>query len=362
LILIVGSGIIGSWVAYQISQKTAEDVIVCDFAENRGDGISGRNSGVLHSGIYYPPDSSKLIHCLRGYELTLEFLTKSKTPYELCGKFITVGSRGDLDSKIIKLHSLYEKAKNYGIKDTHIVENLETLHPYLKGRIALDIKKTGVVSVPEYLKNLWKACEENGVIFMKGKRCLVEENKIYLVDRQDQTREKIEVSAFVNAAGLYSDELIQGAGSKQYQIRPNKGEYFRLKDNLPIQKLVYPLPEEKSTALGVHYTFHLNGEAYAGPNSNWAENKADYKMQTSRKVFYDSLCNITDFYEEDDLSEGYVGLRPRLFKDGEAYTDFLVHRFPENKPWIHLLGIESPGLTSSPSIGEEVARQIVSFL
>jgi L-2-hydroxyglutarate oxidase LhgO len=362
LILIVGSGIIGSWVAYQVSQTTSEDVIVCDFAENRGDGISGRNSGVLHSGIYYPKDSQKLKHCLRGYELSLEFLNKNQVPYHLCGKYITIGSHGDLNHKTEKLHALYEKAKNYEILNTSIVENLETDYPYLKGKYALTIPKTGVVSVPEYLRSLWKMCENQGVIFLKGKRCILEGDSIFLIDQQDHSREKIEVSAFINAAGLYSDELINQSGYTDYEIRPNKGEYFRLKKTFPIQKLVYPLPEEKSTALGVHYTFHLNGEAYAGPNSNWAKNKTDYAMQTPRKVFYDSLCNITDFYNEEDLSEGYVGLRPRLFHKGEAHTDFLIKQFPENRPWVHLLGIESPGLTSSPSIGEEVATLVRSFL
>ncbi len=362
MILVVGSGIVGSWVAYQLSQSISDDIVVCDYAEHRGDGISGRNSGVLHSGIYYPHDSTKLRHCLRGYDLALDFFKKTKTPYELCGKFITVGSSGNLQNKTEKLFALYEKAKSYGINQIEIIENLSTLHPFLEGSMSLLIHKTGVVSVPEYLKNLWSACEERGVIFLKGKKCQIKEGEIYLVDEQTKEFERIEASAFVNAAGLFSDDLIRAAGNDQFEIRPNKGEYFRLKQNLPIKRLVYPLPEEHSTALGVHYTFHLNGEAYAGPNSNWAESKIDYKMQTHRKLFYDSLCNITSFYTEEDLSEGYVGLRPRLFRDGVSFPDFLMEQYPRNKPWIHLLGIESPGLTSAPSIGEEVAKRVKEFL
>jgi len=358
LILVVGSGIVGSWVAYHLSKSTNEDIVVCDFALHRGDGISGRNSGVLHSGIYYPPNSEKLKHCLRGYDLTLEFLKDQKLNFSLCGKIITIGSSGDTDQKIEKLYSLANKAKTNGVSGVSFIENLEQKYPFLKGKMALHIAKTGVVSVPEYLKKLWDVCETNGVIFLKGKRCIIENGSIILIDSQDGTKEKVEVSGFVNAAGLHSDELITAAGSSEFQIRPNKGEYYRLKSFLPIEKLIYPLPESHSTALGVHYTFHLNGEAYAGPNSNWALGKNDFQMQTSRKVFYDSLCNITNFYEEEDLSEGYVGLRPRLFKNGEPFTDFLIHQFPKDKPWIHLLGIESPGLTSSPSIGEEVAKQM----
>ncbi len=362
MILVVGSGIVGSWVAYQISKISKEDVFVCDYAEHRGDGISGRNSGVLHSGIYYPKESEKLKHCLRGYHLTLEFLKENQVPFDLCGKYITVGGNGDLSHKSEKLHLLYEKALQYEINETNLIDHLESIHPFLKGNLALNIQKTGVVAVPEYLKRLWEMCEASGVLFLKGKKCSIENGSIYLIDVQDGSKELAEVSGFVNAAGLYSDEIIRQAGNLQYEIRPNKGEYFRLKKTLPLQKLVYPLPEEHSTALGVHYTFHLNGEAYAGPNSNWSSSKDDYKMETPRDAFYESLCNITNYYNEDDLSEGYVGLRPRLFKNGSAHTDFLIEQHPVDRPWLHLLGIESPGLTSSPSIGEEVAKRIQSFL
>lgn len=361
----IGSGIVGSWVAYQLSKNNSFDVYLCDSSENRGDGISGRNSGVLHSGIYYPEDSQKLKHCLRGYELSVEFFDRFNVPYRICGKIITTGAKEDSSvelQKKEKLEELYNKAVRYGIRETTFVKDLSTGYPTLLGESAIHLAKTGVVDVPLYLKTLWKECENAGVTFIKGKRFVFHEGSPAFRDTQSGSIEQVEADCIVNAGGLYSDELIHQLNELKYEIRPNKGEYYRLKKELPFKKLVYPLPSYSSTALGVHYTFHLNGESYAGPNSNWAESKSDYKFQTSKEVFFNSLKNITNFYSEDDLTQGYVGLRPRLFFENKPVTDFVIKKYPENRPWIHLLGIESPGLTSSPSIGEEVASLVKSLV
>ncbi|EQA61104.1 NAD(P)/FAD-dependent oxidoreductase [Leptospira alexanderi] len=365
MILVIGSGIVGSWIAYQLCKNTNSDIYLCDSSENRGDGISGRNSGVLHSGIYYAEDSRKLKHCLRGYELSLEFFNQLNVPYNICGKIITTGVREDLSvelQKKEKLEELYNKSIRYGIRGTSYIKNLSLEYPSLLGENALHLPKTGVVDVPLYLKALWKECENSGVTFIKGKRFIFQEGEPFLCDRQSGLMEKIEADCIVNAGGLYSDELLQQLNELKYEIRPNKGEYYRLRRELPFKKLVYPLPSHTSTALGVHYTFHLNGESYAGPNSNWAESKTDYKFQTPRDVFFNSLKNITNYYTEEDLIQGYVGLRPRLFINSKPITDFVIERYPENRPWIHLLGIESPGLTSSPAIGEEVSLLVKSLI
>ncbi|EMY76340.1 FAD dependent oxidoreductase [Leptospira weilii serovar Ranarum str. ICFT] len=365
MILVIGSGVVGSWVAYQLSKNTRSDIYLCDSSENRGDGISGRNSGVLHSGIYYSEGSQKLKHCLRGYELSLEFFDQFNVPHSICGKIITTGIKEDVSlelKKKEKLEELYNKSVKYGITDTSFVKNLSSEYPFLLGENAIHLGKTGVVDVPLYLKTLWRECENSGVTFIKGKRFVFQEEVSFLCDIQTGVMEKIDADCIVNAAGLHSDELIQQLGELKYEIRPNKGEYYRLKRELPFKKLVYPLPSYSSTALGVHYTFHLNGESYAGPNSNWASSKSDYTFQTSKNVFFNSLKNITNYYTEDDLTQGYVGLRPRLFFDNNPVTDFVIKKYPEDKPWIHLLGIESPGLTSSPSIGEEVSRLVQSLI
>jgi len=357
MILVVGSGIVGSWIAYYLA-KQGKEVYLVEKEKNAGDGISGRNSGVLHSGIYYDLASLKSKVCLRGYELALSFFQEYDVPYKICGKLITTGLSESEEEETAKLQSLEALLKNgeaAGIPNLQVIDNLATRFPYANGPLAIWNPKTGVVDVPEYLKALWRASESKGVQFLKNKKLVFQEGIPHLKDISSGDLESIEADLFINAGGLYSDELSRAHGMDGYEIRPNKGEYFRLRKPLPEEVLVYPLPLKTSTALGVHYTFNLGGDAYAGPNSNWAKSKEDYSFQTERSVYFESLQKILNCYKEEDLTEGYVGLRPRLFFQGEPLKDFQIL---SKDNWIHLLGIESPGLTSAPGIAEEVWNRI----
>ncbi len=354
-ILIIGSGIIGCWTALKAAEK-GYTVAVCEKEKIPGDGISGRNSGVLHSGVYYKNNSMKHIHCMRGYGLAVEFAEKYKVPYLISGKIITSGRQDEFSQeKEEEIQRLFENGKNNGVKDLSILKNPGEKYTGVLGKTALDIPCTGIIDVPVYLKTLIHLCEENGVIFLKDRKFSHQDGISFLIDSRS-IKEEVEPGIIINAAGLYSDEVVQGFGLAEYSIRPNKGEYFRFRKPLPYRKLVYPVPSKKSTALGVHYTFNTADEAYAGPNSDWAENKEDYKITADRKTYYQSVCNILDCYSEEDLSPGYAGLRPRLFKNEEPIQDFVIIKHPKNV--IHLLGIESPGLTSSPSIADAVMNMI----
>lgn len=356
-LLVIGSGIIGTWVAYLASQKGLS-VALCEKEQNIGDGISGRNSGVLHSGIYYPQNSIKLKHCLNGYEIGIKFFKDNQIPHIICGKLLTSGKvkTENRKTKEENIEKIFENGKKNMLSGLTLMQNPGKQYPGVLGDLAIHIPSTGVVDVPSYLKKLSYLCYNNGVIFLKGRK-FIHKGGEYLLEGREGDIESIEANCIINAGGLYSDEIANSFGLLDYKIRPNKGEYYYLKKALPYQKLVYPIPSHYSTALGVHYTFNMANEAYAGPNSNWALDKTDYTIETPKKQYYDSLCNILDFYQEEDLSEGYVGLRPRLFYKGEAVTDFTIIEYP--KKVIHLLGIESPGLTSAPSIAKEIVESYV---
>ncbi len=356
-VLIIGSGIVGSWVAYYAAKKGLS-VAVCEKESSGGDGISGRNSGVLHSGIYYSKNSEKLKHCLRGYDLSLSFFEENNIPYKICGKLITIGktTQEEFSSKQEILFQLFENGKSNNLSNIEIISKPYLKYKYVVGELAIHIPKTGVVDVPIYLKTLWQLCEKEGVIFLYNRKFNIHNGEYVLEDKQGKV-ESIDSHFLVNAGGLYSDEIVKLFGLYDYEIRPNKGEYYALKKNLPYPKLIYPLPNKQSTALGVHYTFNLANEAYAGPNSNWANSKSDYTIQTPKEKYYKSLLNILDCYELNDLREGYVGIRPRLFFQEQAIKDFLILEHPKNI--VHLLGIESPGLTASPSLGLEVVEKFL---
>jgi L-2-hydroxyglutarate oxidase LhgO len=350
-VVVIGAGIIGSWVALALA-RAGLSVAVFDASNKPGDGISGRNSGVLHAGIYYDPGSLKAIHCQRGRNLTEEFLQKHRVPFTICGKLV-VGEKDDEP----RLITLLENAKRCGAEGLSIISQPGRNYIGVRGSRALHSSKTGVVDAPAYLSAVRAQAEANGALFLLG-RTVTEIDHGRIVTRLMRTahHEEITCDWIVNAAGLDSDTVAGWAGVSGYEIRPNRGEYFRLRKQLPYPKLVYPLPLLDSTALGVHYTFHLNGDAYAGPNSIWAENKKDYRITASRREFYLSLSRILEGYEEADLEPGYAGLRPRLFINGIPQRDFVILENPDRV--IHMLGIESPGLTSAPSLAEAIAARV----
>ncbi|MCB1315039.1 MAG: FAD-dependent oxidoreductase [Leptospiraceae bacterium] len=358
-LLIIGSGIIGSWLALEAARHGLA-VAICDRQADPRDGITGRNSGVLHAGIYYPPDSLKAEHCLRGWELAVSFARRHGVPFELCGKLIVSGRSDSPEEEAgvrDRIEKLYNNARNAGAQELEIIEHPGRQYPHVLGSMAILSKRTGVIDVPAYHRAVRNAAESAGAMFlMKREFRQGESGRADLIDENGRI-ETIQTAHIINAAGLDSDVVASGFGLKDYSIRPNRGEYYRLNRTLPYAKLIYPLPSTESTALGVHYTFQLNGEAYAGPNSVWAEHKQDYRISMERSEFYQSLSRILDCYQETDLNPGYSGLRPRLFKGEQPIRDFVIAEFPDRVH--HLLGIESPGLTSSPSLAEMMIKKIL---
>ncbi|MBL8018302.1 MAG: FAD-dependent oxidoreductase [Leptospirales bacterium] len=349
-VVVIGAGLIGTWIAYECANRGLV-VALCDQSDPPGDGISGRNSGVLHAGLYYTPGSLKAKHCIRGRKLAIDFFENYNVPYMVCGKLITAGepSHADDEETILKIKANAEASGAEGIE---ILQNPGRMFPGVRGKLALHSAGTGVVDAAAYLKRLYRAAEESGVTILAGRTFVEGHAGEVTLENPAGERETIQCGAIINAAGLESDTVARNFGVDRFEIRPNRGEYFRLRKNLDQQILVYPLPHTDSTALGVHYTFHLNGDSYAGPNSIWAETKADYRVTASREEFHRSLSRILDGYTLDDLQPGYSGLRPRLFENGNAIKDFVILEQPARV--VHMLGIESPGLTSAPSLAREV--------
>ncbi|MCB1139098.1 MAG: FAD-dependent oxidoreductase [Leptospiraceae bacterium] len=348
-VLIIGGGIVGSWIALRAARRGLT-VAVCDQSANPGDATSGRNSGVLHAGIYYTPGSKKAQHCIKGYALTLEYLKEHSLPHTICGKLITTGDQLGPDTEA-RLQSIFENACSIGARDLTILRNPGSIYNGVLGDSAILSPHTGVCDAAAYLKSVQNQAREAGAIWLLGRRLISVSGDRALVSDEEGRQEEIQSALFVNSAGLNCDEVARMTGLDEYEIVPVRGEYYRLRKAHPVNMLVYPLPDPSSTALGVHYTFHPGGDAYAGPNAVAADSREDYRITQSRTDFAESLSRILSGYAPEDLSPGYAGIRPRLRVNGVDYRDFLIRR-QEN--FIHLLGIESPGLTSAASLSEEV--------
>lgn len=355
--LIIGGGIIGSWLALHCARRGRRAVVV-DASEQPGDGITGRNSGVLHAGLYYSPASRKAQHCIRGHALAVEFAQKHGVPFEICGKLITVGrAHADADARNAahaQLEALFENARASGATGLELLPRPGAAYPGVCGELALHSMRTGVIDAAGYLAAVRAAAEAAGALFLPGRKFVAgAAGRADLQSVRDSGVERVQAERIYNAAGLQADEVARAFDVVDFAVRPNRGEYYRLARPALFRKLVYPLPARDSTALGVHYTFHVNGEAYAGPNSMPAEHKQDYRILATRAEFHASLARILDGYEPEDLQPGYAGLRPRLYRRGEPCTDFVLHEAPRGV--LHLLGVESPGLTAAASLAEEAA-------
>ncbi len=363
-LLIVGGGIVGAWIARTAARAGLSTVIV-EKSSRPGDGITARNSGVLHAGLYYAPASLKAFHCVRGRQLTEEYLRASGVPFQICGKLVVTGRLSEEDRAVQQereeeLVRLYENAKASGAANLEILPLPASDFPGVRGTLALYSRGTGIIDVPLYWESVRRDAEEAGAMFLYRRTCTASAagpsgGRWVRVVGDDGSTEEIESAWVVNAAGLDAGRTAQLFGLTDYEIRPNRGEYYRLARPMGYSKLVYPLPG-KAGHLGVHYTFNAAGEAYAGPSSVPAESDSDYRITTSRAVFCESLREILDGYAESDLQPGYAGLRPRLYRAETHIKDFVIEESPRNV--IHLLGIESPGLTSAPSLALEVVDRI----
>ena len=349
-VIVLGGGIVGLWTAL-LAAQTKLSVTLIEKQPLVGSISSARNSAVLHAGIYYKNDSLKARHCVRGHALTLDFLRQYHVPYHLCGKLIVATQEE-------KLIALQNNALHNQVKDIEIIRLDHDQYPYLRASFALHSKNTGVVCLKTYMATLEKLVQEAGVTILTQHSCINRADGGVLIQDSFGLIKEMKADYIVNAAGLFADEIATYFGVNDFQIKPNKGIYFQLNRPLLIAKLIYPLPCTDSTHLGLHYTIDINGVAYAGPNAQWAENKLDYSPQTDKNKFYQDFSRLIHYYQIDDLiAINRVGLRPRLYGNNLPIDDFIIMESPQKV--IHLLGIESPGLTSAPSLAKDVVKKII---
>lgn len=360
-VAVVGGGIVGVATAYTLQQRGLQ-VTVFEKEDRLAAHQTGRNSGVIHSGIYYPPGTLKARTCLRGRSLLEAFCEKHAISWRRCGKIIVATHPNQVE----KLRQLGQRGQQHGlrVKAVHPKE----IEPACAGLEAVFVPETGVVDYTQVVHKLAEGLD------VRLKTPWVETG---------------EFDAWINCAGLYCDKL---AGS-EVKIVPFRGEYYALKPEAAdlCRTLIYPVPDPRFPFLGVHLTRHIDDTVGAGPNAVLALGRENYDGWTfhlresletltypglqrlaakywrmglweqlrslSKWLFLKELQKLTPDLRSHHLEKSKAGIRAQCVRpDGTLVDDFLIYR--EGRA-VHVINAPSPAATASLAIAEEIASQLL---
>lgn len=345
LCTIIGAGIVGLHVAHALREK-GHEVFVLEQSAYLGDHTSGRNSGVIHAGIFYPPGSFKEKICMEGNRLTYEWLARLQVAHRPCGKWIVPEPGQEKD-----LEPFFERVTRLPIPTPQWkkVEAVQREEPNLCPSEAVLIPSTGILDAAAYLAALAVFLEQSGVQVIRSCRVRGVSGQ-----RLETDRGPIDFDLAINSAGLFADDVASWAELKGYEIRPCRGDYYVVAKQL-LNRPVYHLPYQRAHGLGVHLTPTVDDQLLVGPNAFFIEKKDDYEHRTGPEAYERAVQYFLPKIGSVGLQPAYSGNRPKLFKEGKPVTEFEIIK---QGAWIHLLGIESPGLTAAPAL----ARHVVGLI
>jgi len=358
-IVIIGAGAVGLAIGYELTLEKKE-VLIIEKNEKFGQETSSRNSEVIHSGIYYPKNSLKTLLCIEGKSLLYDFCEKNNIPFKRCGKLIVATEKDEIGD----LLKLYENGKGNGVSDLRIIEksDIKNFVNLLNGEIAIFSPSTGIFDTHKFMQKLEYFIKLNGGIIeynceVIGLEKLNNEYKLIVKDADGEIFE-LKASVIINSAGLNSDKIAKMVGINNYRLYYSKGEYFKLSakyKNLT-DYLIYPVVKKGFKSLGKHIVLDLQGNVKIGPN-NFYVNEIDYSVEEGHiEEFYEGIKKFFSFIKKDELSPDTAGIRAKLQGPNDDFADFVIKEESAKgvKNFINLIGIESPGLTSSLAIAKYV--------
>jgi L-2-hydroxyglutarate oxidase len=391
-LIIVGGGIVGLATAYRFQQRfPGRSLRVLDKEPQLAAHQSGRNSGVLHSGIYYKPGSLKAKNCREGKLAMQEFCRLEGIPFDLCGKVIVATDQEELP----RLADIYARGQANGVRCELITaERLRELEPHAAGLQAIHVPEAGIVDYRQVCERLGQRVRAQGGNITLGARV------IGFHANADATTVQTTAGDFtarqaVNCAGVYSDRVARLSGEiPPVKIVPFRGEYFTVRPAAErlCRTLIYPVPDPAFPFLGVHFTRMIGGGVECGPNavlafaregyrkSNlnlrdlaesltypgflrlaakyWRMGAAEMWRSLSKRAFVRALQRLAPEIREEDLSPRPAGIRAQaLARDGSMVDDFLIE---EHDRVINVLNAPSPAATSSLNIGQSIVDVLAS--
>ena len=387
-VVICGAGIIGLTIARELVKSGASDIIIFDKENGVGYHASGRNSGVLHAGVYYDPGTLKAKMCLTGNQRMQAYCEEHDLPLFKSGKVIVTRTEDELAT----LDELKRRAEaNGGTVEMLDEKQLAEIEPNAKTiDRALHSPLTAVVDPKAILKKMREELEASGKVRFFFDTRFIDAGK----DMVRTSQGDIGYGLFVNAAGAFSDKVAQAFGiAKNYRLLPFKGIYRVLKKPAAdkIRGSIYPVPNIKNPFLGVHFTRSVHGDVYVGPTAIPAFGRENYgilkgidseffsiilrdlhmfienekfrgvALEEPKKYFFKSFFAdaeklVKHIAPNDLMSSPKVGIRPQLvdIESNELVMDFVVEKF-ENT--VHILNSISPAFTSSMYFGEMVVKE-----
>lgn len=376
-ISIIGGGVIGLAVARALSHDkrfTKRSIVILEQEDQFGQHVSSRNSEVIHAGIYYPQDSLKAQLCVRGKELLYEYCESFEVAHRRCGKLIVAGE-GERQA----LESLALRAEGNGVGDLQFLTSneLKSLEPEVRADAALFSPSSGIIDSHGLMSTLLQQSEAAGVVFARNTRIkmIANLNQGFEIEAQigaasAKSDYRFQSAAVINCAGLFAHEVLamihpqpeasQLTAGRQV-LHFCKGDYFAYTGPLRLKHLVYPMPEANTVGLGIHATLDLGGQIRFGPDAEYVE-RLDYSIDAEKSGrFAAAIQRYLPDVKPEQLSPSYAGIRPKLTAPGEPAADFLIAtgNGEAQDRQLHLLGIESPGLTSSLAIAELVAHKLL---
>lgn len=367
-VTIIGAGVIGLAIARELSEK-GYDIMLLEKNEKYGQEQSSRNSEVIHAGIYYEKDSLKTRMCLEGNRLLYELCEKTGISYRKCGKIIIATDNVEEE----ELERLYNKALDNGAEVKMISDHEKSrLEPNLKGTTAFFCPTTGIIDSHGLVSYLYGQAKINGVQ-MAFKTAVVGLDKTsngYNVRVQQPMEESsFESRIVINCAGLHSDKVAEMAGididEAHYRLKWCKGEFYSVSGakNKLVNGLIYPVP--MAISIGAHICLDVNWRLRLGPLLYYV-NEINYGVDDSRRkdVLEASIIKAFPGIDPADLEPESSGIMAMLQGKGESFRDFVIkHENERGLPgFINLVGIETPGLTSSLAIAKHVGQMVSEIL
>jgi L-2-hydroxyglutarate oxidase LhgO len=363
-VTVIGGGAVGLAVAARLAARG--DVLLLERHAKHGMETSSRNSEVIHAGIYYPEGSWKARMCVRGNRLLYERCAARGIAHRRITKIITAVD----DKERPGLEKLYTRGCANGAPLEMITgERAREMEPYVKSIAAIFSPSTGVVSAHEYMDELARSAEADGALVKTRSEVVGIEKRpgeYHLTLRSAGEEESVTTERVVNSAGLDADRIAEMAGidvdAAGYRLYYAKGSYFALSPRKwgLVSRLVYPVPGNES--LGVHAVIDVAGRVRFGPDVEYLPGREiDYGVKEGlREAFGEAARRYLPEIEDQDLTPDISGVRAKLQKKGEPVRDFVIEEESARglPGFVNLIGIDSPGLTSSLAIADHVASLV----